>query len=118
MDTDKQRFAIHAAVFAALANPTRHELMHRLCEQPRTPTELAEVLDVSKPNVSQHLAVLQSAGLVRRERRGGHVYWEVVDPRLSQACSLFDEILGRELVGKAHALGGPAAEAQDEVEAS
>ncbi len=106
MNADRQRFAIHASVFAALANPTRHELMHRLCDGPLTPTQLAEVLEVSKPNVSQHLAVLQSAGLVRRERRDGHVYSEVVDPRLSQACSLFDEILGRELSDRAHALEG------------
>ena len=29
---------IHAAVFAALSNPTRHELMHHLCDSPRTPS--------------------------------------------------------------------------------
>jgi len=59
MNDDRQRYAIHAAVFAALANPTRHELMHLLCEGPLTPSELAEALDVSRPNVSQHLALLQ-----------------------------------------------------------
>ena len=62
MNDDRQRYAIHAAVFAALANPTRHELMHHLCDAPRTPSELAELLDVSRPNVSQHLAVLQRDG--------------------------------------------------------
>ena len=66
MNDDRQRYAIHAAVFAALANPTRHELMHHLCDAPRTPSELAELLEVSRPNVSQHLAVLQRDGLVRR----------------------------------------------------
>jgi DNA-binding transcriptional ArsR family regulator len=113
MNKDRQRFAIHAAVFAALANPTRHELMHRLCDGPRTPTELAELLEVSRPNVSQHLAVLQSVGLVRRERREGHVYWEVVDRRLSQACALFDEILGRELAGKAQVLEAKSDDVED-----
>lgn len=106
MDADRQRYAIHAAVFAALANPTRHEMMHVLCERARTPSELADVLGVSRPNVSQHLAVLQREGLVRRSREEGRVLWEVVDPRLSQACALIDEIVGRELAGKAHILEG------------
>ena len=86
MTADRQRYEIHAAVFAALANPTRHELMHLLCEEPRTPSELAEELEVSRPNVSQHLSVLQREGLVRRSRQDGRVLWEVVDKRLSEAC--------------------------------
>ena len=104
MNDDRQRYAIHAAVFAALSNPTRHELMHHLCDAPRTPSELADLLEVSRPNVSQHLAVLQREGLVRRYRQDGHVYWEVVDRRLSEACALIDEILGPQLAQRAHAL--------------
>ncbi len=104
MDTDRQRYALHAAVFAALANPTRHELMHHLCAGPRTPSELADLLDVSRPNVSQHLAVLQREGLVRRTHEDGRVLWGVVDRRLSQACALIDEILGHELAERARAL--------------
>jgi DNA-binding transcriptional ArsR family regulator len=104
MNDDRQRYAIHAAVFAALSNPTRHELMHRLCDAPRTPSELAELLGVSRPNVSQHLAVLQREGLVKRSRKDGRVLWEVVDPRLAEACTLIDEILSRELADRAHAL--------------
>ena len=56
------------------------------------------------PNVSQHLAILQRDGLVRRYRQDGHVYWEVVDRRLSEACALIDEILGPQLAQRAHAL--------------
>ena len=104
MNDDRQRYAIHAAVFAALANPTRHELMHHLCDSPRTPSELADLLEVSRPNVSQHLAVLQRDGLVKRSRQDGRVLWEVVDRRLSDACALIDEILGHELALRAHAL--------------
>lgn len=104
MTRDRQRYAMHAAVFAALANPTRHELMHLLCEGARTPSELAEALEVSRPNVSQHLAVLQREGLVNRSREDGRVLWQVVDPRLSEACRFIDEIVCRELTDRAHAL--------------
>ena len=101
MNDDRERYALHAAVFAALANPKRHELMHVLCRGPRTPSELAEALEVSRPNVSQHLAVLQREGLIKRSREGGRVLWQIVDPRLSQACELIDEILSRQLAQKA-----------------
>ncbi len=104
MNDERQRYAIHAAVFAALANPTRHELMHHLCDSPRTPSELAELLEVSRPNVSQHLAILQRDGLVLRSRQDGRVLWEVVNPRLREACELIDEIMGPELAHRAHVL--------------
>ena len=86
------------------ANPTRRELVHVLCKGGRTPSELAEALEVSRPNVSQHLSVLQREGLVKRSRQDGRVLWEVVDPRLSEACALIDEILGHELAQRARAL--------------
>ena len=104
MTDARQRYAIHAAVFAALANPTRHELMHHLCDDPRTPSELAELLGVSRPNVSQHLAVLQRLDLVRRSRHDGNVFWEIVNPRLAEACALIDEIVGPEIAQRALAL--------------
>jgi DNA-binding transcriptional ArsR family regulator len=104
MNDDREKYALHAAVFAALSNPTRHELMHILCKGPRTPSDLADALEVSRPNVSQHLALLQREGLVRRTREGTHVLWQVVDPRLSQACELIDEVLSRQLSQKAHLL--------------
>ena len=104
MDEDRQKYAMHAAVFSALANPTRHEMMHLLCKRPYSPSELADVLEVSRPNVSQHLAILQREGLVTRTREGGHVQWHVVDHRLSRACELIDEVLGDQLVRKARLL--------------
>jgi ArsR family transcriptional regulator len=104
MNDDRQRYAIHAAVFAALSNPTRHELMHHLCDAPKTPSELAELLEVSRPNVSQHLAVLHRDGLVVRTRDEGRVLWAVVNPRLREACDLIDEIMGPELAHRAQVL--------------
>jgi DNA-binding transcriptional ArsR family regulator len=104
MNDDRQRYAIHAAVFAALSNPTRHELMHHLCDSPKTPSELAELLEVSRPNVSQHLAILHRDGLVLRSRQDGRVLWAVVNPRLREACELIDEIMGPELAHRAQVL--------------
>lgn len=104
MTEDRQRYAIHAGVFAALANATRHEIVHLLCERDRTPAELASALGISGPNLSQHMAVLQREGLVKRSRVGGRVWFTVIDPRLAEACALIDEILSRALSDRVHAL--------------
>ena len=54
----------------ALADPMRRALIDRLRKQPRTVGELAAELPISRPAVSQHLAVLKAAGLVEDEARG------------------------------------------------
>lgn len=57
------------AALSALADPTRRALLEKLTEQGPLPVgELAAGAAVSRPAVSQHLAVLKSAGLVREER--------------------------------------------------
>ena len=57
-------------VFTALADPTRRHIFEALREQPRSVGELAEGQPVSRPAVSQHLRVLESARLVGVEPRG------------------------------------------------
>jgi DNA-binding transcriptional ArsR family regulator len=60
----------YAEVFTALADPTRRQIFEALREQPRTVGELAAGQPVSRPAVSQHLKVLQSARLVSVEPQG------------------------------------------------
>ena len=54
--------------FAALADPTRREIVARLAEGEATVSELAEPFSVSLPAISRHLKVLERAGLVARRR--------------------------------------------------
>ncbi|MGJ7440380.1 ArsR/SmtB family transcription factor [Aquipuribacter sp. MA13-6] len=55
-------------VFAALADPTRRDMVARLTTADATVTELAASYDVSLQAVSKHLKVLERAGLVSRSR--------------------------------------------------
>ncbi|MFC0680936.1 ArsR/SmtB family transcription factor [Lysobacter korlensis] len=68
-------------VFAALADPTRRDMVARLAAGDATVTELAEPYDVSVQAVSKHLRVLEDAGLVSRtrdaQRRPVHLEAEV-----------------------------------------
>jgi DNA-binding transcriptional ArsR family regulator len=69
--------------FAALADPTRRDLVARLAVADATLTELATSYDVSVQAVSKHLKVLEEAGLVSRtkeaQRRPCHLDAEVLD---------------------------------------
>ncbi|MGR0318802.1 ArsR/SmtB family transcription factor [Agromyces sp. ZXT2-3] len=53
-------------VFRALADPTRRAMLSRLHRGPATVGELAEPFTMSRPAISQHLAVLERAGLIER----------------------------------------------------
>jgi DNA-binding transcriptional ArsR family regulator len=70
-------------VFAALADPTRRELVARLAVEDATLTELAEPHDMSIQAVAKHLKVLEDSGLVRRtreaQRRPARLEAEVLD---------------------------------------
>ncbi len=50
--------------WTALSDPTRHSIFELLVDHPRSVGDLASVLPVSRPAVSQHLKVLKGAGLV------------------------------------------------------
>lgn len=60
----------YAEVFTALADPTRRQIFEALREHPMSVGEIAAGQPVSRPAVSQHLKVLQSAQLVSVEPRG------------------------------------------------
>lgn len=64
-------------VFTALADPTRRNIFEGLRNGPKTVTELASIQPVSRPAVSQHLKVLQQAGLVQVEPRGTRRFYFV-----------------------------------------
>ena len=70
-------------VFAALADPTRRDMVARLSAADATVNELAEPYDVTVQAVSKHLKVLEDAGLVSRrrdaQRRPVHLEAEVFD---------------------------------------
>lgn len=57
-------------VFKALADPTRRQVVDRLVAGPASTSELAKPFDTALPSFTQHLAVLEKAGLVTSCKRG------------------------------------------------
>lgn len=66
-------------LFRALADPTRRAIFEKLAAGSRNASALREGMRISQPAMSQHLSVLRSAGLVREERQGRFVNYEI-DP--------------------------------------
>ena len=66
-------------IFRALADPTRRAIFEKLASGGRNASALREGMEISQPAMSQHLAVLRNARLVRQERQGRFVNYEV-DP--------------------------------------
>jgi DNA-binding transcriptional ArsR family regulator len=64
--------------FRAVSHPVRRAILDSLARGERTAGELCGLFDVSQPAVSQHLAVLREAGLVRARREGKQQVYELV----------------------------------------
>jgi DNA-binding transcriptional ArsR family regulator len=70
------------AIAQALAHPLRLRILELLRDQGAYVMHLTAMLDRPQANVSQHLAILREAGLVRDEREGMTVVYRVTDPRI------------------------------------
>lgn len=84
-EADLQRTA---AVGRALADPKRLCVLESLAAGERSVSELSRDVGCHVPNMSQHLAVLRTAGLVTARRQGNVVYYRLADERVLEAYRL------------------------------
>jgi DNA-binding transcriptional ArsR family regulator len=70
---------IEAELFRVLSDPTRRAVFERLTTREMSVSDLKAGFDVSQPAISQHLAALRGAGLVRERREGRFTYYRA-DP--------------------------------------
>src|SRR6187399_3163408 len=88
-ELDRQRTA---NVARALSDPKRLCVLETLATGERSVGELSRDVGCQVPNMSQHLAVLRSAGLVSARRDGTTVYYSLADPRVIEAYQLIQDI--------------------------
>ncbi|WP_305986355.1 metalloregulator ArsR/SmtB family transcription factor [Roseibium sp. MMSF_3544] len=74
-------------VFEALASAPRRKILAYLAHSSLTAGEIADRFDMSKPSISQHLNVLESAGLVQKEKRGQYVHYSIVQESLANTLN-------------------------------
>jgi DNA-binding transcriptional ArsR family regulator len=88
---------LQAEVLKVLANPRRLDILHRLADEPAEVGRLATELGMTQPNVSQHLAILRTAGLVDATRDGREIRYRVADRDVIVACGVMRRVLERRL---------------------
>lgn len=76
-------------VFEALASTPRRKMLAYLSAGSLTAGEIADRFEMSKPSVSQHLSVLEAAGLIGREKRGQFVHYTLVRNNLVNTLNGF-----------------------------
>ena len=86
---DRQRYA---AVGRALADPKRLCVLESLASGELSVSDLSSTVGCQVPNMSQHLSVLRSAGLVTSRRDGNTVLYRLADPRVLEAYRLIQDI--------------------------
>lgn len=85
----------HAAGIArALADPKRLCVLEQFADGERSVSDLSRDAGCQVPNMSQHLSVLRSAGLVASRREGSTVLYRLVDVRVLDAYRLLQEVAG------------------------
>jgi len=93
-----------AARFRALGEPMRLRILERLFRSPASVGEILADVGGTQANVSRHLAVLRSGGLVRRRRRGLHIVYSIADPTLERICAIVCDSVTRDAHDEARAV--------------
>ncbi|GAA1628249.1 metalloregulator ArsR/SmtB family transcription factor [Leucobacter chromiireducens subsp. solipictus] len=76
----------------AMADPTRSRILLSLLVAPGYPAKLARELELSRTNVSNHLACLRGCGIVVAEPEGRQARYEIADPHLAAALTALVDV--------------------------
>jgi len=93
----KQIYELHADICKTLANPKRIEIINTLRDDELSAGDLQKTLGIKKANLSQHLTVMRTKGIVQARRDGINIYYRVANPKVTQACDLMREVLTEHL---------------------
>jgi ArsR family transcriptional regulator len=86
-------FELHADVCKVFSNAKRLEILNTLRDREMTASELIEKIGLSKANLSQHMSILKSKGVVLTKREGVNIYYRISNAKIIQACDLMREVL-------------------------
>jgi ArsR family transcriptional regulator, arsenate/arsenite/antimonite-responsive transcriptional repressor len=77
-----------ATRFKMLGEPMRLRILQAVCREPRTVNDIVTATGSTQANVSKHLALLATAGILDRQKDGQRVYYGMKDPLTVKLCEL------------------------------
>ncbi|MBI4144231.1 winged helix-turn-helix transcriptional regulator [Candidatus Woesearchaeota archaeon] len=93
----KELYEIHAELCKVFSNPTRLEILNLLRDKEMSVTELIKKTELSQANVSQHLSIMKSKGIVISNRKGKNIYYKLTNPKIIKAFDIIREVLSERL---------------------
>ena len=78
----KELYEIHAQICKIFSNSTRLEILNLLRDEEMSVTELIEKTKLSQANISQHLSIMKSKGIVISDRKGKNIYYKLSNPKI------------------------------------
>ena len=90
-------YQVHAEICKVFSNPTRLEILNLLRDGEMSVTELIKISKLSQANVSQHLSIMKSKGIVNSKRNGKNIYYRLSNPKIVKAFDIIREILSERL---------------------
>jgi len=92
---------LHQRVCQALADPTRILILYRLNEKPMCVNELVEAMQLPQSTISRHLGVLRDKNLVKTDRDGATIYYNLAEPRMIEVLDTMRAIVASQLADSA-----------------
>jgi DNA-binding transcriptional ArsR family regulator len=83
-----EKLAVVARLFAVLSEPSRLVILQALQSGPLTVGQLGDACAMKQANLSKHLGVLRDHNLVKRQREGISIRYEIADPMIFSLCGL------------------------------
>jgi len=93
IENKKEFYHLHSDLCKTLAHPKRQEILDIIRDHAVTVTELVEKTGIPQANVSQHLTVLKSKGVVALRREGSKAYYHITNPKILEAFDIISEVL-------------------------
>ncbi len=76
-------------ILKALCHPTRFCIVCKLLKHPLNVSQMQSCLDISQANVSQHLSILRSRGIIKGEREGNEIFYSLSNEYAKQLVKVF-----------------------------
>lgn len=92
MLTISSRLDVMNRLGRAMADPTRSRILMSLLDAPGYPAELSRDLELTRTNVSNHLACLRDCGIIVAEPAGRRTRYEIADPHLATALTALVDV--------------------------
>jgi len=86
-------YHLHSDICKTIANPRRLAIIDMIHKGEMTVSTLVKKIGISQANLSQHLAILRSKGVVQTRREGNNIYYSIANPKIIAAFDLISEVL-------------------------